>query len=581
MSLPLNTHAKVLVLDGASKAAAECVLALPASCEIHVAETTENCLSFASRRPARRLIQPVFTADLQAWICERDQEEHYDLIIPATEISLLALKSQSLDPALRAKAVIPDERAIDIALDKQQTLALARQVGVKIPLGSHVTRSEDIPPWRGTPVVLKPAHSKVDTPHGVVALSVQICRTEQERYEAYQRLLPLAPVLEQEYFRGKGIGIGVLCEHGEPRWLFAMEQIHEIPVTGGISTYRRSIDAPGHVTQAAMALLRQLQWHGVALVEFKVADDGDYRLMEINPRLWESLALAGAAGVNFPLGLLELARGEPLGAQPVYRRRLHVRDIAKDAIWFAQSWRERHNELAVKPLQVGDFLALVRPLLGTEVWDLFRWRDLGLWRHLTYATLANARKRIHTLSARHAAANNWGRLAEKWRDGKISNVLVLCHDDICHGPAAAIMLQSMVPEVATISAGFHPIADRHAPLDWTESVASTLHLDLAAHRSRRATPEMIAHADLIMVMEATDWAVLAKQAPHALDKAVMLGAVAPDTGPRGEEIPDPYCKPPGDMRVIALAIEQCISNMVSQYGTGASSQHQARLARPS
>lgn len=565
MRPPSRVRPKVLVLDGDSKAAAECVLALQDTCTLHVSGHVENCLSFASRRPVQRCVQPVFTDDLRAWIEARDREENYDLIIPATEVSLLALKGQALDSALRAKAAIPGEAAIDIALDKSQTLALAKRLGIKIPWSVTVTDDGDIPPWRDKPVVLKPAHSKVDTPHGVIALSVQICKTEEDRNEAYKRLLPLAPVLEQEYFRGQGIGIGALFEHGEPRWLFTMEQIHEIPVTGGISTYRRSVDAPAHVQDAAIKLLRQLEWHGVALVEFKVAGNGDYRLMEINPRLWESLTLAGAAGVNFPLGLLRLARGETLGPQPPYRRHLYVRDIAKDAIWFAQSWRERRNTLAVKRLGIGDFFALARPLVGAETWDLFRWREPHLWWRLTYGTLTNARKRIRTLAARHAASKNWSRLAEKWREGAISNVLMLCHDDICHGPVAAILLQQAVPEVEAASAGFHPTASRHAPLTWVESVANTLNLDLTPHRSRTVTPEMIARADLIVVMEASDWTSLAKQAPEALQRTVMLGAVAPDTGPRGEEIPDPYCQPPGDMRIIALAIEQCIGNLACQY----------------
>lgn len=577
MRQPHRIRPKVLILDGDSKAAAACVLALAKTCELHVSGLVENCLSFASHWPTRRLVQPVFTHDLQAWIETLDNEENYDLIIPATEISLLAVKSRALDASLRSRAVIPSEEAIDIALGKQLTLAAAERLGIKIPQSKLVTNENDIPPRTGRPTVLKPVHSKVDTPHGVVALSVQICKTDETRREAYRSLLPLAPVLEQEYFKGKGIGIAALFEHGEPRWLFAMEQIHEIPVTGGISTYRRSINAPANILNATIDLLRHLRWHGVALVEFKVADDGDYRLMEINPRLWESLTLAVAAGVNFPLGLLQLAGDRPLDSQPRYRHHLHVRDIAKDAIWFAQSWRERRNTLAVKPLQAHDFFALLRPLTGTEVWDLFQWGDLRLWWHLTYGTLTNARKRIHSLAARHAAAKNWARLANKWREGAISRVLVLCQDNICHGPVTAILLQRMVPEVETISAGFHACQGRHAPMDWVESVASTLKMDLSPHRSHTVTSGMIASADMIVVMEATHWSTLAEMAPEALPKTVMLGAVAPDVGPRGEEIPDPYCKPPGDMRLIALAIEQCVDNMAYQYRASSSKPDTSRV----
>ena len=57
-------------------------------------------------------------------------------------------------------------------------------------------------------------------------------------------------------------------------------------------------------------LLTALNWHGVAMVEFKIDATGQHWLMEINPRLWGSLALSIDAGVDFPLGLLQVARGE-------------------------------------------------------------------------------------------------------------------------------------------------------------------------------------------------------------------------------------------------------------------------------
>jgi len=186
-------HPKVLVLDGASKAAAECVLALDRTCEVHVSERTERCVSFASRRLTKRFVQPVSTLELGTWIQALDQEEHYDLIVPATEISLLALKDEALGPTLRAKAVIPSEHSIDVALDKQQTVAEAVSLGIKSPWGVLVTSTGDIPSASNLPSVLKPVHSKVGTSHGAVALSVQICRTETERHEAYQRMLPLTP----------------------------------------------------------------------------------------------------------------------------------------------------------------------------------------------------------------------------------------------------------------------------------------------------------------------------------------------------------------------------------------------------
>ena len=48
-------------------------------------------------------------------------------------------------------------------------------------------------------------------------------------------------------------------------------------------------------------MLDILQWHGVAMVEFKKdSRTGEYVLMEINPKFWGSLDLSIASGVDFP-----------------------------------------------------------------------------------------------------------------------------------------------------------------------------------------------------------------------------------------------------------------------------------------
>jgi len=48
-------------------------------------------------------------------------------------------------------------------------------------------------------------------------------------------------------------------------------------------------------------LLDWLDWHGLACIEYiGDADTGEFVLVEINPRMWQSLAGAVAAGADFP-----------------------------------------------------------------------------------------------------------------------------------------------------------------------------------------------------------------------------------------------------------------------------------------
>ena len=56
------------------------------------------------------------------------------------------------------------------------------------------------------------------------------------------------------------------------------------------------------VVDAGLALLRRLSCNGISQVEFKRDPrDGRFKLMEINPRLWQWHTLARACGVDLPL----------------------------------------------------------------------------------------------------------------------------------------------------------------------------------------------------------------------------------------------------------------------------------------
>lgn len=557
----------VLVLDGHSKAAAEAVLALPAACELHVAATRAGSLAFASGRVARRLIQPEDPAGLAAWIEALDREHGYRLILPSTEASLVALKPMRLDPALRARAVLAEEASIDIALSKDDTMRVAAGLGIRVPAARLVESAAQAGEARlPFPLVIKPVRSKVAIEGRLLSLSAVVCADAAQRAAALRDLLPRTPVLEQEYFAGRGVGVEVLFEHGRLRWIFAHERLHEMPVTGGASTYRRACDPPPAVRDAAVALMEHLRWHGVAMVEFKVSPDRrDYRLIEINPRLWGSLPLAVAAGVNFPLGLYRLANGESPGPQPRPTRCRYMRDAAADVRWFVQSWKQRHDPLRIKPLQAADFAAWLRPLWGRERWDLFRLREWSLWwassRHLVEGPAtrwAAWRARRRALAASRAG---WRRLGADWRAGRIERVLVLCYGNICRSPVVAALLSAALPGLEVRSTGMHPRTGRSSPPEWAETARDVLAVDLAPHRSRLAGEDDLAWAQLIIAMDAANWQAVGERHPQHLARTILLPVMA---GLRGAgEVADPYGRPPAEMRAIAARIGACVDALAA------------------
>jgi protein-tyrosine-phosphatase/predicted ATP-grasp superfamily ATP-dependent carboligase len=552
---------RVLVLDGHSKASAEVVLTLCQDCEVDVAATVQDCVAFASRRIHRRLQQPSLVEALQGWIQALDEQHDYALVLAGTEVSLLALKSLP-DSRLRRKAVIPAEASIDVALSKQRTLEVARSLGIQVPHSTIVNRYEQVRESDRFPTVIKPVQSKVRTTSGVSSPPAVICRDARERERAFKQLLPLTAVVEQEYFRGRGVGIEVLAEHGVVRWLFAHERIHEYPVTGGASTYRRSIAVPEALRVASVTLLEHLGWHGVAMVEFKVDDTGDYRLIEINPRLWGSLPLAVAAGVNFPKGLLQVALGQPLANSPRYRRNHYARDVLADGRWFIKALIERRNPLAIRRVGPSDVLGLLRPLIGAEQWDLFRWRAPEMWLASTTRGLRDLYQGVGLRLARPmtaiAARRNWRRLRAGWRAGHVSRVVVLCYGNICRSPVVADLLRSSFPTLQVTSAGFHAQSGRTSPDDWAAVVRAELRVELREHRSASADLEDLEAADLVLVMDTLNWQQLRSVAPGAASKAVLLGVVDEAHRFSDADIADPYGQCEDQMKAIANRLQRCV-----------------------
>lgn len=114
------------------------------------------------------------------------------------------------------------------------------------------------------------------------------------------------PIL-QEYINGEGYGVSMLFNNGEPRAKCTHRRLREYPITGGPSTLRESVNHPA-MEKIARDLLGHYQWHGVAMVEFKLRDsDKKPVLIEVNPRIWGSINLSILAGVDFPHLLYTMA----------------------------------------------------------------------------------------------------------------------------------------------------------------------------------------------------------------------------------------------------------------------------------
>jgi len=319
--------ARVLVTDGETRAALACVRALSArGHRVHVAGATVRCLAAASRHATGSHAVGDPSIDPQGFaerLASTASAIGADLVLPVTEVSLGSIYAFGV--AERCVVACPERTAYEAAVDKQALLERGARLGLATPrslLVRDVARLSSLPADFGYPVVLKARRSRFwDGARWVVGEARVLHRPEDlERARS-------APgfgggALLQEFVPGRGEGVFLLCERGRTLARFAHRRLREKPPGGGVSVLSEAIAPDPELLAGSERLLRELEWTGVAMVEFRRTPGGPALLMEINPRLWGSLQLAIDAGVDFPSLWVARLRG---ATPPVVEARLGTR----------------------------------------------------------------------------------------------------------------------------------------------------------------------------------------------------------------------------------------------------------------
>lgn len=538
--------ARLLILDAHSDAAIACLQSLGrAGHEIWIGGARDTTVAFSSRYPARRFTYPDPQRDTRAflqWLREVARDGSVDLILPVSDATIRPLMQLRREWSDGPAIVLPGDSAFECAFDKDRTYELAESVNVPVPASVLVRHTGE---WRGQvvhalPVFVKPVRSKVWKDGRGYSLVPELAITEDELFAAMERFLPLSPVQVQQYFPGEGIGIEVLCRHGEVVMHFAHRRLHEYPLTGGRSTYRQAIEPRPEWLDAARRLMGALEWHGVAMVELKVNIDG-YALMEVNGRFWGSLPLAVASGVDFPRALVGLWLDDERPMQPAYRRGYRMRNLGFDLVWMRDNWRaDRADPMVLSRPRLKSLGEWLLPLLGREGWDHFSWRDPGPGLRQLRDLAGDQGGKVIGAVRRRLRRRRAIRISRRRVEGIAPSakcILVLCYGNIYRSPLAAALLRRQLPcDVEVISAGFHPRPGRPCAEDYISAVAQW-GVDLASHRSRIVDAAIMEAVDLIVIMDERNERLAGELSPATRARQVWLGAFDESGDP---EIPDPY-----------------------------------------
>jgi protein-tyrosine-phosphatase/predicted ATP-grasp superfamily ATP-dependent carboligase len=553
---------RVLVLDGDRIPALDIVRSLGRTgLHVSVAASTPEAIAFSSRYAHARLQYPDPAPEYAPFIdwLEGELRRHqYDLVIPVTDLTTVPISKQlkRLQPLAALAAESYDK--LRIVCDKNQTLELAGLVGVPCPATVVVHDATELDRCAASlsfPVVCKPLTSSVWSVSGFVSRTVFYAVDQDELRREVSKALAAGPVMLQEYRKGIGVGIEVLARSGQLLQVFQHQRLHELPLTGGGSTYRVSVPVDPLLHDYASRLLGALGWTGVAMVEFRV-DPGtrDVSLMEINGRFWGSLPLSSRAGMSFAA---DLYRMMVLGVIPVaraYAPGVRCRKLSADLEWCKEALtvdperREVKAGLVRKPSRGAVLGDAIRMLLPTERYDVQMLSDLRPGFHDLRRTIAAQlpivrrplARLLRALRSAAYCARHRTQLTDSAR--RAEKVLFVCYGNILRSPFASSYLRVKAAAegrgIAVRSTGIYHRVGRGAD---PRGIAAGRRwdVDLSSHRSTRIDEELVRWADLILVMDRRNLGDMRREFPAAAHKTFMLGAVEPGSA-TDVEIPDPF-----------------------------------------
>lgn len=230
------------------------------------------------------------------------EDHQITILFPShNETEIIARHCDKFDSL--AVSVIPAEAHCRIFNNKSHAYDLVEKLGIPVPERIHYSDPKKITQLlkakgiqRTVIKLLKGNSGKGvfygDGPEHTRIVVEQLIKKYNLAFDRYPQV--------EEYVQGEGYGNSVLYWHGTHIANFTHRRLRDKIKTGGTSVYREASRHEG-IEAAAQKIFGSIGWHGLAMCEFKVClETGEFWFIEVNPRMWGSIPLAIAAGVDFP-----------------------------------------------------------------------------------------------------------------------------------------------------------------------------------------------------------------------------------------------------------------------------------------
>jgi predicted ATP-grasp superfamily ATP-dependent carboligase len=297
-----------------------------------------------------------FIADIAAAV----RAEGYEVVFCIYDVGLLVLSRRRAEIA---PAIVPyaAHEIVERSFDKLAFTRAAESAGLAVPRTEEASDAA-LAAWQG-PVVVK---ARLHAP----------TRFETRPFDGAAQAAPFAaelrrdgaqPLLQERISGRLGAVVVVVDQHGEVIAEVQQRCERSWPDGAGVTARASTIIPDAELSERIRVLVRELEWFGLAEIEYLLDDAGVPRFTDFNGRFYGGIALAGHAGVNVAAAWARLATGQavpPLAQQRVGARFQWLnRDLA--ASRHADGLKGMAAALALAPRSAHSMLARgdLNPLL--------------------------------------------------------------------------------------------------------------------------------------------------------------------------------------------------------------------------
>jgi len=336
--------------------------------------------AFSSRWCQQAFCAPSYEQSTEAYLAYLEQlldQNRARVLIPSSDGTLALIRQHREQLDQRVRIALANEPTLGIAINKNQTLEIAKRLGLGIPQSVNIASVNDVSAAVheiGLPAVIKPVESWLWGEQQGARLVCRLVTTLDEARCSVEELTSLGgSTLYQQYLSGRREAVSLLYANGEIYARFAQWAKRTNPPLGGISVLRQSIAVPQDIGDQAERLVREIELEGYSEVEFRRDSTGNPFLMEINPRLSASVEVAVRAGVDFPYLLYQWANEDPIDHVKGYREGGWMRYLEGDFLTTVQALIQRGRPGVTPPARaIFDFCTSFFKPMG---YDYVDWRD--------------------------------------------------------------------------------------------------------------------------------------------------------------------------------------------------------------